>query len=206
MSTYEREMRRVSAGAGWRRGWRARFGWGEIGGTAGAVAGFAAGYQASGSLLAAAGLATMCEAAMLYGWVGPATMLAARRATAHLAGWRRLAAAAYHAVAGQLVSCAAAEVLDDLLIRPGLMARGAWLARPLPGGIWLGFLAGKAAADVAWYGLEAAARCGLTRTLAIPAAMIMGNRGRPGAPVRHDHGQQAAAPHSPGARLSASTV
>ena len=129
MSTYEREMHRVSAGAGWWRAWRARFGWAEIGGTAGAVAGFAAGYQASGSLLAAAGLATMCEAAMFYGWVGAATIAAAGRATAHLAGWRRLAA------------------------------------------------------DVAWYGLEAATRCGLTRTLAFPAAMIMGNRGRPeGAP------------------------
>ena len=66
-------------GAGWWRAWRARFGWAETGGTAGAVAGFAAGYQASGSLLAAAGLATTCEAAMSgYRWeVSSVTMSAA---------------------------------------------------------------------------------------------------------------------------------
>ena len=55
--------------------------------------------------------------------------------------------------------------------RPGLQVAGretrqgragaAWLLRPLPGGVWLGFLAGKAVADVAWYGLEAYARRGV---------------------------------------------
>ena len=34
---------------------------------------------------------------------------------------------------------------------------------PLPGGIWLGFVVGKAAADVFYYGTEAAARRGLVR-------------------------------------------
>jgi len=29
--------------------------------------------------------------------------------------------------------------------------------------MWLGFVAGKAVADVFWYGAEAAARCGLVR-------------------------------------------
>jgi hypothetical protein len=38
------------------------------------------------------------------------------------------------------------------------VAGAAWLLRPLPGGVWLGFAVGKAAADVAWYGLEASAR------------------------------------------------
>jgi hypothetical protein len=41
------------------------------------------------------------------------------------------------------------------------MAGAAWLLRPLPGGMWLGFAVGKAAADVAWYALEASARRGV---------------------------------------------
>ncbi len=55
-------------------------------------------------------------------------------------------------------SCAVAETVDGFLIRPGCMAGAAWLMRPLPGGVWLGFAVGKAVADVAWYGLEASAR------------------------------------------------
>ena len=55
---------------------------------------------------------------------------------------------------------AVAEAVDSFLVRPGCMAGAAWLLRPLPGGVWLGFAVGKAAADVAWYGLEASARRG----------------------------------------------
>jgi hypothetical protein len=33
----------------------------------------------------------------------------------------------------------------------------------LPGGIWLGFVVGKAVAEVFWYGAEAIARRGLVR-------------------------------------------
>jgi ornithine decarboxylase len=150
---------------GWWRAWRARFGLAEVCGTAGAVAGFAAGYLPAGSLLTAAAAATICEVIGFYGCVGTKAALAARRATAHLAGWRRLAAGAWHTVKEQLTSCAAAEVLDDLLIRPGCLAGAAWLARPLPGGVWLGFAVGKAAADVAWYGTEASARWGVTRSI-----------------------------------------
>ena len=141
--------RRRRAG-GWWRAWRARFGLAEVCGTTGAVGGFAAGYLPAGSLLTAAGLATICEVIGFYGCVGAKAALAARRATAHLAGWRRLAAGAWHAVTRQLASCAAAEVLDDALIRPGCLAGAAWLARPLPGGLWLGFAVGKATADVTW--------------------------------------------------------
>jgi hypothetical protein len=50
------------------------------------------------------------------------------------------------------------------------MAGGAWLLRGLPGGVWLGFLAGEAAADVAWYGMEACARRGLIRSVAAISA------------------------------------
>ena len=154
----------ASAGAGearpvgWWQAWRARFGLAELCGTLTALAGFAAGYLQAGSLLAAAALATACEAIGFYGCIGAKTAAAAHRATAHLGGWRRLAAGAWHAVREQLASCAVAEVADGFLIRPGCMAGAAWLLRPLPGGIWLGFLAGKAVADVAWYGLEASAR------------------------------------------------
>jgi hypothetical protein len=133
-------------------------------GTAGAVAGFAAGYLPARSVLAAAAVATVCEVIAFYGCVGTKTALAARRATAHLAGWPRLAAGAWHAVREQLASCAVAEALDDLLIRPACLAGAAWLLRPLPGGVWLGFVVGKAAADVAWYGMEASARWGVTRS------------------------------------------
>ena len=144
--------------AGWWRAWRARFGLAELCGTVAAIAGFTAGYLAAGSVLAAAGLATLCEAAGFYGCVGARTAAAACRATAHLAGWGRVAAGTWHAVTAQLASCAAAEALDAFLVRPGCLASAAWLARPLPGGVWLGFAAGKAAADLAWYGMEASAR------------------------------------------------
>ena len=153
--------------AGWWRAWRARFGLAEVCGTLAAIGGFAAGYLAAGSLLAAAGLATLFEAVGFYGCVGVKTAAAACRATAHLAGFRRLAAGTWHAVTQQLASCAAAEALDGFLIRPGCLAGAAWLARPLPGGVWLGFAVGKAVADVAWYGMEAAARRGVARSLTV---------------------------------------
>jgi ornithine decarboxylase len=151
--------------AGWWRAWRDRFGLAEVCGTLAALAGFASGYAQGGSLLAAAALATICEAIGFYGCIAVKTGAAARRATAHLGGWRRLAAGAWHAVREQLASCAVAESVDGFLIRPGCLAGAAWLLRPLPGGVWLGFAVGKAVADVAWYGLEASARRGVSWSL-----------------------------------------
>ena len=148
------------ARVGW-RAWRARFGLAEVCGTVAAIGGFAVGYLALGSLLAAAGLATMCEAAGFYGCVGIRTSVAASRATAHLAGFRRLAAGVWHAVTAQLASCAIAEAMDGFLVRPWCLAGASWLARPLPGGVWLGFAVGKAAADLVWYAMEAVARRGI---------------------------------------------
>jgi hypothetical protein len=101
------------------------------------------------------------------GCVGIKTLLAACRATAHLAGSRRLAAAVWHAVTEQLASCAVAETLDFVLIRPGCLAGAAWLLLPLPGGVWLGLALGKATADVIWYGTEASVRRAVARTAAI---------------------------------------
>jgi hypothetical protein len=147
--------------AGWWRAWRDRFGLAEVCGTLAAAAGFAIGYAQAGSLLAAAALATICEAIGFYGCIAVKTGAAARRATVHLGGWRRLAAGAWHAVREQLASCAVAETVDGFLIRPGCMVGAAWLLRALPGGVWIGFAAGKAAADAAWYGLEAFARRGV---------------------------------------------
>jgi len=147
---------------GWWAAWRARFGLAEVVGTLGAIAGFAAGYLSAGSLLAAAGLAILGEAIGFYGCIGAKTAVAAGRATAHLGGWRRLAAGSWHAVQEQLASCAAAEAIDAFLVRPWCLAGAAWLLRPLPGGVWIGFAVGKVAADVAWYGMEAAARRGVT--------------------------------------------
>ena len=66
--------------------WRDRFGLAEVCGTAGAVTGFATGYLSGASLLAAAGLATIGEVIGFYGWIGIKTLLAACRATNHLAG------------------------------------------------------------------------------------------------------------------------
>src|SRR5215469_4712583 len=159
--------RRVApARPGWWQAWRARFGLAEVCGTIAAIGGFTAGYLATGSLLAAAGLATICEGLGFYGCVGVKAAAAACRATAHLGGLRRLAAGAWHAITQQLASCAAAEALDGLAIRPGCLAGAAWLARPLPGGVWLGFAVGKAAADVAWYAMEASARRGMAWSVA----------------------------------------
>jgi hypothetical protein len=118
---------------GWWRAWRARFGLAEVCGTLAAVAGFAVGYLSFGSLLAAAGLATICEVVGFYGCIGAKTVAAACRATAHLGGWRRLAAGAWHAVREQLASCAFAEALDSFLIRPGCLAGAGRLLRQLPG-------------------------------------------------------------------------
>ena len=146
------------ASAGWWQAWRARFGLAEVCGTIAAISGFTAGYLTAGSLLAAAGLATICEALGFYGCVGVKAATAACRATAHLDGVRRVAAGTWHAITQQLASCALAEALDGFLVRPGCLAGAAWLARPLPGGVWLGFAVGKVAADVAWYGMEASAR------------------------------------------------
>lgn len=97
-----------------------RFGLAEVCGTLAAVVGFTVGYLAAGSLLAAAGLATVCEAIGFYGCVGPKTAADPRRATAHLTGFRRLTVGAWHAATQQLVSCAA---------RRG-MARSLGLSRP----------------------------------------------------------------------------
>ena len=147
---------------GWWRAWQARFGLAEVCGTATAVLGFGAGYLPDRSLLAAAALATLGEAIGFYGCIGVETVAAACRATAHLDGWRRLAAGAWHAIREQLASCAVAEALDAFLVRPGCLAGAAWLLRPLPGGLWLGFALGKLTADVAFYALEASARSALT--------------------------------------------
>jgi ornithine decarboxylase len=156
---------KAAARAGWWRAWRARFGLAEVCGTIAAVSGFTAGYLTAGSLLTAAGLATVCEAVAFYGCVGVKTAAAAWRATAHMGGVRRLAAGAWHAITAQLASCAAAEAVDGLLVRPGCLAGAAWLARPLPGGVWLGFAVGKIAAELAWYGMEASARRGVAWTI-----------------------------------------
>ena len=156
--------RRAAGTRRWWRAWRARFGLAEVCGTMAAVAGFAAGYLPGRSLLAAAGLATLGESIGFYGCVGAKTALAACRATAHLAGARRVAAGIWHAITDQLASCAVAEALDFVLIRPGCVAGAAWLLLPLPGGVWLGMVTGKAVADVVWYGAEASVRRGLARS------------------------------------------
>jgi hypothetical protein len=76
-------LRKAAARAGqWWRSWRTRFGLAEVCGTVAAVAGFVVGYRAGGSLLAAAGLATLGEFAGFYGCIGTKAALAAWRATA----------------------------------------------------------------------------------------------------------------------------
>jgi hypothetical protein len=160
------DRRAVAGTRRWWRAWLARFGLAEACGTVAAVAGFAAGYLPGRSLLAAAGLATLGESIGFYGCVGAKAALAACRATAHLAGARRVAAGVWHAITDQLASCAVAEALDFVLIRPGCVAGAAWLLLPLPGGVWLGMVTGKAVADVVWYGAEASVRRGLARSLA----------------------------------------
>ena len=83
MDLHVATLRRAATRAGqWWRSWRARFGLAEVCGTVAAVAGFAVGYRAGGSLLAAAGLATLGEFAGSYGCIGTKAALAAWRATA----------------------------------------------------------------------------------------------------------------------------
>src|SRR6266571_2651843 len=116
--------------AGWWRAWRDRFGLAEVCGTLAALAGFAFGYAQDGSLLAAAALATICEAIGFYGCIAAKTGAAARRATAHLGGWRRLAAGAWHAVREQLASCAGAAGRGVDRVRGGQGRRRRGLVRP----------------------------------------------------------------------------
>ncbi len=71
---------RTVAGRWW-LAWRERFGLAELAGTIGAIIGFEIGYGRSGSLLAAAGLATTCEVVCFYSCVGLRSALAACRAT-----------------------------------------------------------------------------------------------------------------------------
>ena len=142
----------------WWRAWRERFGLAEVVGTLGAVAGFAVGYGRTGGLLAAAGLATTCEVIGFYACIGLRTGLEARRATQGAAGWQRFGDAARHAILTSVASCVVAELVDDLLIRPGFLAGGAWLFRGSTAGMWTGFALGKLAADSVWYGVEASAR------------------------------------------------
>ena len=155
--------------------WRARFGLAEACGTIGALAGFGTGLGRGWALPAAAGLATGCEAVAFYVPVVARTTVAAWLATGHLSGLRRGLSAGLHAVRDQFASAAVAEVLDDLAFRPAAMTAGAWV-----GGhgtawwwLWLGFLAGKAAADVAWYGIEAH-----TRSLTSKLAGLLGRADR----------------------------
>ncbi len=110
------------AARAWWQAWRARFGLAEVCGTTAAAIGFAAGYLPAGSLLSAAGLATICEVLGFYGCIGAKTVAAACRATAHLGGRRRLAAGAWHVMREQLASCAVAEAVDGFLIRPACLA------------------------------------------------------------------------------------
>jgi hypothetical protein len=62
------------------------------------------------------------------------------------------------------------------------------MLRPLPGGVWLGFAVGKAAADVAWYGLEASARRGVSWSACVakPGGVRVGRQDVTAQPVR-DH-------------------
>src|SRR5450755_3260941 len=60
--------------ARWWQAWRARFGLAEVCGTGAAAVGFAVGYRQAGSLLAAAGLATVGEAIGFYGCIGVKTV------------------------------------------------------------------------------------------------------------------------------------
>ena len=159
-------------------------------GTLGAFAGFAAGYLSSGSLLVAAGLATFLEVIGFYSCVGIKTTFIAWRATGHLVGWYRLAAAAWHAVREQLASCAVAELLDDFLIRPWAHGRRG-VARPRPGPTRRGMAricVGKVIADVSWYSSEAVSRWSIVRSTT--------GRVTPGPYVLLDPGQAVAAYHA----------
>jgi hypothetical protein len=69
-----------------------------------------------------------------------------------------------HAIREQLASCAVAEALDDIIVRPQTIYWLTWWVRHLPGGLIWGFLVGKAAADAVYYAVEAAARCGAGAT------------------------------------------
>ena len=91
------------------------------------------------------------------GWAMPlkyGSELAEHRSVRQSAGLFDLSHMGEIAVSGSQ----SAEALDFALIRPGCLAGAAWLLRPLAGGVWLGLVAGKAVADVIWYGAEASVR------------------------------------------------
>ena len=137
-------------------------------GTLAAIGGFAAGYLAAGSLLAAAWPATLCEVIGFYGCVGVRT--AAAGSPGHRPPGRvpQAGRRTWHAVTQQLASCAAAEALEGLPVRPGCLA---WCCLGRPGRCPAGYGSGSRPArrSPTWPGTawKPSARRGVARPLAV---------------------------------------
>ncbi|MEV4636437.1 hypothetical protein AB0J80_03700 [Actinoplanes sp. NPDC049548] len=113
----------------------------EVVGTAAAVAAVALLHRGTGSAYAAAWGGSVAEAVGYYG-----VILWRDTTRSPAAGWLRAVVAQ---LPGTLVEFGPAEALDTLLVRPALL----YAAPLVTGNLALGTLAGKIAADVAFYAL-----------------------------------------------------
>ncbi|MCL3861117.1 hypothetical protein [Actinotalea sp. K2] len=126
------------------RYWLRRYLPNEIAGTLGAVGGAWLAYRMSGSLVVAAGAGTVAEAVAFYG------VAYARALRVELRAHRSVARrhAVLRTAALTVVEFGPAEVVDSLLVRPGLLWIGPMLTGTTP---VVGWLLGKLAADAVFY-------------------------------------------------------
>jgi len=137
------------------REWLRRYLPAELLGTATALIGGLIAYEATGSLATAAIVASLSECVGYYGYF---SLLEIRRhrdsvvkATAAERPHKPPLLATIHAIRDLIIEFGPAELLDGVLLRPFLMFVGPQLL----GGVAVGLLAGKIAADVVFYALAA---------------------------------------------------
>lgn len=129
------------------RDWRDRYLLAEVLGTLAALLTGTAVYARTGSLATAALAASLGETAGFYTGIVIRAAPGVLRRHAQVRGWRRVPLTLRAALA-EASDYALAEVLDTLLIRPGLI----YVASTWSGaGLLFGLLAGKLVADVAFY-------------------------------------------------------
>lgn len=127
--------------------WARRYLRAEIAGTLAVVAAGLVVHAWSGSPIATAGAATIAESVGFYAVIAVGIYREQRAVT------RTRRAAAYRSALLIVAEFGPAELLDSLLVRPGLIALAVWL---LPGTLWA-LLVGKVLADVVFYVIAAGA-------------------------------------------------
>ena len=148
-------------GARWRhvRGWARRYLPAEIAGLVTALAAALVAFRMSGSAASAALAGTAGEALGYYGTIGIRDLRRHRRAGG-VGRWQALARTGRDAA----IEFGPAEIVDTLLVRPGLMFAGPLVT----GSLIVGTLVGKVAADIVFYAFAISGYEVRTRVFADP--------------------------------------